>query len=61
MVSTWMVSFSTSDGELQHTGWVKITAGTAAGRCRNIFGQQQKVTGTALHFRKFSFFNETSL
>jgi hypothetical protein len=28
------------DGELQHTGWVKINAGTAAGRCRNIFGQK---------------------
>ena len=28
-----------SDGELQHTGWVKINARTAAGRCRNIFGQ----------------------
>jgi hypothetical protein len=38
--STWMVSYSTTDSELQHTGWVKINAGTAAERCRNICGQQ---------------------
>jgi hypothetical protein len=35
-----MVSYSTADGELQHTGWVKINAGTVPGRCRNIFGQK---------------------
>jgi hypothetical protein len=26
-------SYSTLDGELQQTGWVKINAGDAAGRC----------------------------
>ena len=60
-----MVSYSTADGELQHTGWVKINAGTAAGRCRNIFGQKKELLAVsvekALHFRKFSFFSETSL
>jgi hypothetical protein len=35
-----MVSYSTTDGELQHTGWVKINAESAAGRFRIIFGQQ---------------------
>jgi hypothetical protein len=29
----------TTDRELQHTGWVKINAGTAAGRCRNILNE----------------------
>ena len=33
-------SYSTADGELQHTGWVNINAGTAAGRYRNIFGEK---------------------
>jgi hypothetical protein len=39
--STWMVSYSTPDGELKQSGWVKICAGTAAGRCRNILVQKK--------------------
>ena len=34
-------SYSTADGELQHTGWVKINAGDAAGRFTNICGQNK--------------------
>ena len=37
----WMGICSTLDGELQHTGWVKINAGNGAGRFRNIFGQNK--------------------
>jgi hypothetical protein len=37
----WMVSYSTLDGKLQNTGWVK-NSGTAAGRCRNIYGGKDK-------------------
>jgi hypothetical protein len=40
-----MVNYSTADGELQHTGWVKINAGTAAGRCRK-FLDNKKVIGS---------------
>jgi hypothetical protein len=63
--STWMGSYITTDGELQHTGWVKINGETDAGRCKNIFGQNKKLLAAsgdiALHFRKFLFFKETSL
>jgi hypothetical protein len=40
-ILTWMVSYSTLEGELQHTGWVKINSGNAGGRCRNIFEQNE--------------------
>ena len=33
------------EGELQHTGWVKLNAEIAAGKCTNICGQT-KVTGS---------------
>ena len=32
-----MGSYSTPDGELQYSGWVKINAITAVGTCNNIF------------------------
>jgi hypothetical protein len=50
--STEMGSYSTLDGELQHTGWVKLNSGNATGRCRNIFEQNKRYQQyqTTLHF-----------
>ena len=33
--------YSTADGELKHTGWVKINAGNAAERFINIVGPKK--------------------
>jgi hypothetical protein len=36
-----MGSYSTMDGELQHTGWVKINAGNVAGRSGDTFEREK--------------------
>jgi hypothetical protein len=63
--STWMVSYSSPDADLQQTGWVKIIAGTAAGRCSYILLAKKKLLAVSvvkgLYFWRFLFFSETSL
>jgi hypothetical protein len=41
------------DGELQHTGWVKINARTAVGRTGNIFGQKKVAGSISIHSSTF--------
>ena len=52
------------DGELHHTGWVKLELEMLPEDVETFFGKKKLLAvslNKALHFRKFLFFSETSL